>query len=288
MYNTIKLATMTLLAFFILFGIACKKSNMASGSNSGSSTVSIFLTDDPSPVFNNLFIDIQKVEVKAEDDSEAVNEIEHEAENNENDRNGSTVGGWITLNINPGIYDLLKFRNGLDTILGSANFSSTRNLKKIRITLGPNNSGILNGISVPLVIKDKNNILVINLDESLSLSNAGQIQLSIDIDASRSVRQNGNEFELKPQVKSFNRTKAGSIEGKILPVDAHALVFAINGNDTASAMPEREGEFKIVGLKAGNYTLLLHPTANNYSDSTVHVIVVGNDDTHVQTITLHK
>ena len=161
-------------------------------------------------------------------------------------------------------------------------------MKKIRITLGANNSGILNGISIPLVIKDKNNILVINLEESLSSSDDGRFQLSVDIDASRSVRQNGNEFELIPQVKSFNRTKAGSIEGKVLPADAHALVFAINGTDTSSAMPEREGEFKIVGLKDGNYTLLFHATANNYLDSTVQVIVAGKEDTHVQAITLHK
>jgi hypothetical protein len=285
-YNTCKLPTIIALGFIILCAAACKKNDLATGAG-GSSTVSIYLTDDPSPVFDNLFIDIQKVEVKAEDDSEARDESGHEAEDDEKDRNGATDGGWIPLNIKPGTYDLLKFRNGLDTVLGAANFSNTRNLKKIRITLGQNNTGILNGVSVPLVIKDKNNILVINLEESL-VSGDGQFQLSIDIDASRSVRQNGNEFELVPQVKSFNRIKVGSIEGKILPADAHALVFAINGSDTASAIPENEGEFKIVGLKDGNYTLLVHPTAGNYIDSTVHVNVAGNDDTHVPVITLHK
>ena len=286
-YNMNKLATIIALAFFILSGMACKKRDLIAG-KTGSSAVSIYLTDDPSPVFDNLFIDIQKVEVKAEDDSEAENEHEHEAEQDENDRNGSTDGGWITLNIQPGIYDLLKFRNGVDTILGTGNFSSIRNLKKIRITLGQNNHGVLNSVSVPLVVKDNNNILVINLEESLSTSDDGRFQLSVDIDASRSVRQNGNEFELIPQVKSFNRAKAGSIEGRVLPADAHAVVYAINGTDTTSAMPEREGEFKIVGLKDGNYKLLFHPTANNYIDASVQVIVAGKEDTHVQAITLHK
>jgi Domain of unknown function (DUF4382) len=286
-YNMNKLATLTALAFFILGGMGCKKNDVIPG-KAGTSAVSIYLTDDPSPVFDNLFIDIQKVEVKAEDDSEAENEHEHEAEHDENDRHGSTGGGWITLDINPGIYDLLKFRNGLDTVLGTANFSSNRNLKKIRITLGQDNHAILNGISIPLVIKENNNILVINLEESLSASNDSRFQLSVDIDASRSVRRNGNEFELIPQVKSFNRAKAGSIEGKVLPADAHAIVFAINGTDTTSAMPEREGEFKIVGLKDGSYKLLFHATANNYLDSSVQAIVAGEEDTHVQAITLHK
>ena len=247
--NTLKLSAIIMMAFFILLGSACKKGNM--GSTSGTSPVSIFLTDDPSLVFDNLFIDIQKVEVKAEDDSEALNESEHEAEHDESDRNGSTDGGWINVNINPGVYDLLKFRNGIDTVLGTGNFQVNKNLKKIRITLGQDNHGVLNGVSVPLVIKDKNNIIVINLDESLLSSDNGRFQLSVDIDASRSVQQHGDEFELKPEAHGFNRIKSGSIEGKVLPAEAKAIVYAINGSDTTSSMPEREGEFKIAGLKDG-------------------------------------
>src|SRR5664279_997899 len=199
--TTGKLIAMTMIAFFILLGSACKKENVAG--TSATHPVSIFLTDDPSLVFDNLFIDIQKVEVKAEDDSEAENEHEHEAEHDSSDKNGSTDGGWINLSITPGVYDLLKFRNGIDTVLGTGNFQVNKNLKKIRITLGQNNHGVINGVTVPLVIKDKNNIIVINLDESLLSSDNGRFELSVDIDASRSVQQHGDEFELKPAVHSF-------------------------------------------------------------------------------------
>jgi hypothetical protein len=284
--NTLKLSAIIMMAFFILLGSACKKSGLES--TSATHPVSIFLTDDPSLIFDNLFIDIQKVEVKAEDSSEAENERQHEAENDDHDRNGSTEGGWISLSIQPGVYDLLKFRNGIDTILGTGNFSINKNLKKIRLTLGQNNSAVLNGVTVPLVIKDKNNIIVINLDESILSSDNGRFQLSVDIDASRSVQQHGDEFELKPEVHGFNRLKSGSIEGKVLPAEAKAIVYAINGSDTTSSMPEREGEFKIAGLKDGSYTLLIHPTANGYVDSSLPVMVSGNEDTHVPTVTLHK
>ena len=285
-YNTVKSTTIIMMTFFILLGSACKKGNLEG--NSGTSPVSIYLTDDPSLIFDNMFIDIQKVEVKAEDDAEAENEHEHEAEHNENDRNGSSEGSWINLSVKAGIYDLLKFRNGIDTVLGNGNFPVTKNLKKIRITLGQNNHGVLNGVSVPLVIKDKNNVIVVSLDKSLLSSDNGRFQLSVDIDAGRSVHENGNEFELKPIAHSFNRTKSGGIEGKVLPADANALVFAINGADTTSAIPEREGEFKIRGLKDGNYILLIHSTANNYPDTTFSVSVLGSEDTQIQTITLHK
>ena len=285
-YTIVKFSTITIMTFFMLLGSACKKGNV--GSTSGTSPVSIYLTDDPTLVFDNLFIDIQKVEVKAEDDSEAINESEHEAEHDESDRNGSTDGGWVNLTITPGVYDLLKFRNGIDTILGTGNFQINKNLKKIRITLGQNNHGVLNGVTVPLVIKDKNNIIVIKLDESLLSSNNGRFELSVDIDASRSVQQHGNEFELKPEVHGFNRIKSAGIEGKVLPADSHAIVYAINGSDTTSTMASSEGEFKITGLKTGVYTLLVHATTNNYRDSITTVNVSGNEDMHIATITLHK
>ena len=285
-YNNVKVTTIAMVTFFILLASACKKSGLESPS--ATHTVSIFLTDDPSLVFDNLFIDVLKVEVKAEDSSEAENESEHEAESDGQDGNGSTQGGWVSLSITPGVYDLLKFRNGIDTVLGTGNFQINKTLKKIRLTLGQNNSAVINGVSVPLVIKDKNNIIVINLEESLLSSSNDRFELSVDIDASRSVHQHGNEFELKPEVHGFNRLKSGSIEGKVSPADANAIVYAINGSDTTSTMPEREGEFKIAGLKNGTYKLLIHPTANGYVDSSMPVTVSGNEDTHVPTITLHK
>src|SRR5664279_3784237 len=133
-----------MMTFFILLVSACKKSSLESPS--ATHTVSIFLTDDPSLVFDNLFIDVLKVEVKAEDSSEAENESEHEAESDDQDRNGSTQGGWVSLSITPGVYDLLKFRNGIDTVLGTGNFQINKSLKKIRLTLGQNNSAVLNGV----------------------------------------------------------------------------------------------------------------------------------------------
>ncbi|MEO8416022.1 MAG: DUF4382 domain-containing protein, partial [Ginsengibacter sp.] len=248
-YKTGKSAVIFLITFSIVALAACKKDN--GQVNGGTSSVSLYLSDDPSLIFDHLFLDIQKVEVKAEDDSEAENEIEHEAEHDVNDRNGSTLGGWVSISIRPGIYDLLKFRNGLDTILGTGNFSANKNLRKIRITLGQNNHGVLNGATVPLVVKDKDNVIVLKLDEATASSGENSLHISIDIDASRSVRQHGNEFELKPQASSFNRVNSGGIEGRVLPADAHAVIFAINGTDTSSAIPEQEGEFKIRGLKNG-------------------------------------
>jgi hypothetical protein len=276
----------------LLATTACNKDHsFQDDKNHGSSVntaVRVFLTDDPSLVFDAILLDIQKVEIKAEDHDQAEHEIEHQGEEDDNDHHGDSAGGWINLSIHPGVYDILKFRNGLDTLLGTGNFLTANSLRKIRITLGNNNSVIFNGSSFPLLPKDHDNIVIIKLSDDFGLSNSGQLDFSLDFDAGRSIRLHGNQFELDAQVKAFRREKAGSIEGRVLPVEANPVVMAIIGSDTSTAKPEREGEFKIVGLKSGIYSVLFHATAGNFSDSTVqNVLVQEQEDTHIATITLH-
>lgn len=271
-----------------LIAFACQKSG--SSSRKGNSSLNIYLTDDPSLVFDHVFLDITKVEIKVEDDSESHHDGEHQGDIDDDDRNGDNDGGWMDVAIHPGVYDILRFRNGLDTLFASASFDASKGLKKVRITLGSNNSLVLNGLNFPLFINGNNNIIVINIDESMvQLNSGGLTSFWIDIDAGRSIKIHGNDFELNPSVKIFSREKSASIEGRVLPGNAEAVVLAINGTDTASARPEDEGEFKFIGLKPGTYTLLFHATANNYIDTVLnHITVNGREDVHVPTVILHQ
>ena len=280
--------------FIGLFTFSCQKSGYTptpnGGGNQGTSSVNIFLTDDPSLVFDNVFLDIAKVEIKVEDDSEASHESEHQGEVDDNDSRGETSGGWVSVAIHPGVYDILQFRNGLDTLFASTSFDAARALKKVRITLGTNNSVVFNGGSFPLILNGNDNFIVVKIDESsVAVNSGGLTNFWIDIDAGRSIRKHGNDFELKPSVKVFSKEKSGGIEGIVLPGNASAVVMAINGTDTASAKPEDSGEFKFMGLKPGTYTLIYHATANNYLDQTVtNIVISGKEDVHVATVTLHQ
>lgn len=288
--KTIKMKGLQLTALFTcLFFFACQKSENAN-SGKGTSSVHIFLTDDPSLVFDQVLLDITKVEIKVQDDSEHQHESEHQNEVDDEDHHGGTSGGWMNVTIHPGVYDILRFRNGLDTLFGTASFDAIKGLHKVRITLGNNNSVVLNGISSPLTVQGNDNIIVINLEESaIAINSGGLTNFWIDIDAGRSIRFHHNEYELKPSVKVFSKEKSASIEGRVLPGDAAAVVMAISGTDTATAKPEREGEFKFIGLNPGSYTLVYHATANNYLDVTVNnVVVSGTEDVHVADVTLHQ
>ena len=131
---------------------------------------------------------------------------------------------------------------------------------------------------------------MIKIDEAaVQLNSGGVTNFWIDIDAGRSIRKHGSDFELKPSVKIFSKEKSGGLEGRVLPKDANAVVMAINGTDTATAKPTSEGEFKINGLKAGTYSLVFHATANNYLDTTINNIVIKTkEDIKIPAVTLHK
>ena len=292
--KTIKISGMRFRLFILsicIFSFACQKtghSGYGSGAK-GTSSVNIFLTDDPSLVFDQVFLDINKVEIKVEDDSESHHESEHQGEVDDNDHHGELSGGWMTVPIHPGVYDILRFRNGLDTLFGTTSFDAARALRKVRITLGSNSHVVINGISSPLTTNGDDHIIVLKIDESSVVVNSGGLtNFWIDFDAGTSIRLHGNSLELKPSCKIFSREKSAGIEGIVLPGTARAVVMAINGTDTATAKPEDSGEFKFIGLKPGTYTLVYHATAGNFVDATVNNIVVsGTEDTHVPAVTLH-
>ncbi len=238
--------------------------------------VSIYLTDDQTPVFDSVFIDLQQLQVKVEDDT-------------------LSGDGWISINIRAGVYNILRFRNGLDTLFASGMLPNAK-VEKIRLVLGTRNSVMKDGQSFPLKIHDSDRELMINLEaDNFDITPTGQVLFWIDFDASRSIQVdnsgsgNNNGFRLKSHIRLFAKSKSGSIEGRVLPAAADARVMAINGTDTTTAIPEDDkGEFKIVGLNAGTFTVFIDGQ-NNYRDTTVTgVLVRNNEDTHVPTITLNR
>jgi Domain of unknown function (DUF4382) len=251
---------------------ACQKE---AEQKSQSSKLTVYLTDHQTPIFDSVFIDIQKLEVKLEDD---------------------TVGndGWFTLSIRTGVYNILRFRNGLDTLFGTAILSNNR-IRKIRLTLGTQNTAMKDNRSFPLKVKDNEREVVANIDNSnFNIVAPDQVMFWIDFDAGRSIQVdnsgsgNNNGYELKSHIKIFTHRTTGRIEGRVLPLAASPIVKAFIGADTVTAIPGNDGEFKIVGLNAGIYSVLFDGN-NGYRDTTINnVIVRTGEDTHLPTITLRQ
>jgi hypothetical protein len=193
------------------------------------------------------------------------------------------------------VYNILRFRNGLDTLFATGTLPNAR-VRKIRLTLGTQNSVMKDGIRSSLRLHDNDREVVADLSAaSFEITSTGQVLFWIDFDASRSIQVdnsgsgNNNGYRLKSHIKIFTRGNSGEIEGRVLPRAADALVMAINGTDTTSAIPEDDnGEFKIVGLNAGTYKVFIDGQ-NGYNDTTINNVIVRNrEDTHLPTVILRQ
>jgi Domain of unknown function (DUF4382) len=254
----------------LIIGFAsCKKEVSATGGvPAGQTQLKVMLTDAPSTIFDSIFIDIQKVEIKVEDSTGA----EH----------------WDALTFTPGVYNILRFRNGLDTLLGTVNIPKGK-VEKIRITLGTGSYVMFGGVKTLLTIPSGANQIIIKVDDDVDHEDDNHSRIWLDFDGVGSIRLNNGKLELKLNVNHFCKHSSGELEGKIKPKDALPVVVrAVAGTDTLTAIPEDEGEFKIRGIKTSTVKLLI-TASNGYKDSVINNIQIRQgEDTKVGTIVLHR
>ncbi len=163
-----------MLCFVLLAGtlsfFSCKKDN-----TSGTSNLQVRLTDAPA-AFDRVNVDIKEVRVNFRDDSI----------------------GWITLNTNAAIYNLLGLQNGVDTLLATGTVQ-TGTIKEIRLILGSNNTIVVGGVLFPLTIPSGSESgLKIKVGKKL---NATLETLLIDFDAALSIKLEGGGYKLRPVLK---------------------------------------------------------------------------------------
>ncbi len=243
-----------LFAAGILFTAACIKNTTTT---KGKSTVNIHLVDAPG-AYDKVNIDIQDVQVKASADQ--------------------SDSGWQSLNLTrKGVYNLLDFKNGLDTLLGSIALPAGQ-IGQLRVILGPNNSVVMNGVGYPLQTPSAQQSglkLLINT----TLQADVDYHFWIDFDAARSIVQTGNnKFILKPVLKVFTKAETGAVKGVVSPASSKTWVFAIaNANDTVSTTmaDTLTGGFLLRGMLPATYKIAFHSTAGSYKDTTVANVMVA-------------
>jgi hypothetical protein len=173
--------TIFFLAIVLIAGtiglISCQK-NTGGSDNQGISTLNVRLTDAPTN-FDEVNVDIVEVKVKFSDDT--------------------TNTGWVTLATHPGIYNLLDYANGVDTLLATGAFP-TQVIKEIRFVLGANNTIVDGGIIYPLTIPSGSESgLKIKVNKKLQETLETII---IDFDAALSVKKEGTgDYKLRPVLK---------------------------------------------------------------------------------------
>lgn len=278
----------------IMVFFACNKSNSSSSNPNippGHSQLSISMMDGP-VAFTKVLIDIRQVAVQI-DTAMKQTDPDNDDEWDEGycgwhrDKNNKSVI-WDTLNIKPGVYDLLALRNGTDTILGTGTFPSGKILK-VKITLGSDNTIFTDSAtSYPLEVFGPVPYFTVNVRrENISSISNNDFKLWLDFNLSRSIFFWNGTFLLKPYITVFNDVFMAKVQGRVVPEHASPLVTAYSGSDTLYAIPNEDGKYQFRGVAAGTWSLNFKGH-NGYHDTTITGIVVDSMKVvNVPAVTLH-
>lgn len=273
---------------------ACKKSDSAQAPAGSQQHLTLYLTDGPG-FFDSVLVDIKSVKVlvdtskntRGHDDNDWDDVGDREGRNPKHS-DSSLV--WQNLNIAAGIYDILHLRNGLDTVLAATSIPKGA-IRLLKIEIGTNNSLVKNHISYPLLLPHNfpGYVLIKLRGDECEEYMTGKIRLWLDFDVNRSIVQGyNNEFYLRPIFHFFIQRTTASLSGRVTPMEAQPVLTLFNGKDTAYALPNREGYFRMRGLKDGSYSLFVN-ASNGYKDTTLTgVTIAAPNNTSVGTIALHK
>lgn len=196
-------------------------------------------------------------------------------------------GGPVSLNTNVGIYNLLDYTNGNDTII-AADEIPVGKVNQFRLILGQDSNTIVkDGIVYPLSTPSaQQSGLKLNFNKEL-LADMEYV-FWIDFDASKSVVETGSgDFILKPVLRMFADGQFGIISGTIQPATLPTAVQAISGTDTFSTFIDTLGGFQILGLDGGTYDVHVHPPTPLSDTLITDVDVVEGQNNNLGTISLN-
>lgn len=247
------------IACAVVFGLTF---NSCDNSDSDSATYryKVRMTDAPA-AYEEVNIDLQAVEVTGS--------------------NGQTV----MLSTTAGIYNLLDLANGVNTIIATSTLADAH-VEQIRLILGSNNTIVVDGTTYPLSTPSaEQSGLKILVNQTLSADIENEILL--DFDAGASVIQTGNgTYKLKPVVRSVVTATSGTISGTISPIGIAMVTATSSTGVIYTSSVNATGQFKIVGLPSGTYTITVTPKLPLLPFTVANVVVTAGATTAMGVITL--
>ena len=199
---------------------------------------------------------------------------------------GDSLSGWIVVDSTTRTFDLLKLTNGASGLLGTRKLDEGK-YTQIRLKIGAGCNVVVAGTSTPLEVSS-------GIQSGLKLVHNFDIvantiyELTLDFDASRSVRLIGVQYRLSPVIRVVANITSGTVSGTVSPVAARAVASTTVGTDTLSASADSvSGAFKLMGVPSGTYSVKITPTVTTHRDTTITgVQVVAQQDKSLGTITL--
>ncbi|HKO75639.1 MAG TPA: DUF4382 domain-containing protein, partial [Flavobacterium sp.] len=252
----------TILTFIILGFImnSCDNNNDNNDNNNtmkGSYPYKVSMTDAPGP-YDAVYIDLKGVEITG------------------------SGGETVALNVIPGIYNLLDFSNGTSVLIATDTLENAT-VEQIRLILGPNNSIVVNNVSYPLSTPSAEQS-GLKLQVHQTLQNGILYNVLLDFDANQSIVVTGNgSYKLKPVIRTVETAISGIIKGKVTPIGTLAVVTATSDVSYSSNV-DANGDFKVLGLPPGTYTVTITPVLPLLPVIVNSVIVTAGETSDIGTI----
>lgn len=251
-----KFTLIAAIAFFALAGFnSCSKSDT-------NATLKVNLTDAPGD-YDQVLVDIQDVQIHAASDE--------------------SQGEWVSLAVKKGVYNLLDFRNGMDTLLATLELPAGT-ISQMRLVLGTGNKIMVNGtlydLEAPAALQSGLKFTI-----NAHLIEGVTYELFLDFDAGHSIVENGNGgYLLKPVIHTYTEATSGAISGVVDPVEALPYIYTIAGTDTIGTIAADDGKFLLRGVPAGTYTVNFKPVGQYPEMSVDNVNVTLGEVTAMDTV----
>lgn len=261
-----RLQTTLILLLAMFWMVACDENGTPETlDESGTATMQIALTDAPAS-YDAVLVEVIGLEYQLEEQDDDDTEEEEDSE-------------WISIAIEPTVYNLLELNNGTEAILADMDFP-TGELENIRVILGDHNQLVVSGDTVDLTVPSGSTSgLKIKVDAEIE--NGASYKLVLDFDAAQSIVQAGktDKYLLKPVIRaSLQEVEVnvlGGVSGIIFPDTVATVVYVIDGEDSFSTYPEANGYFLFELLEAGTYSVVAVPdTASTFQTSTWEDVIV--------------
>lgn len=133
--------------------------------------------------YDAIYLDIQKVSIHTSSDT-------------------AESSGWFELETNIGIYDLLDYESGNDTIIAFDSLLQVQTISQIRLILGDNNTIIDDGVTYDLETPSAQTS-GLKLQVHAELEPDKSYKLLLNFDADNSINKTGNgKYKLKPVINT--------------------------------------------------------------------------------------
>lgn len=242
----------------IVFGFLINSCN--NDDTKSSYPYSVKMTDAPGP-YDAVNVDIQGVEVTGE------------------------TGETFSLNVVPGIYNLLDFSNGVSTLIATDTLEIAK-VEQIRLILGTNNTVVLNNVTYPLSTPSADQSgLKLQVHQTLQ---AGILySVLLDFDANKSIVDLGNgSYKLKPVIRTIEAAISGTIKGKLSVAGTMAVVQANSSTLSYATNVNANGEFMIMGLPPGIYSVTITPALPLLAVTKTNITVTAGITTDIGIVVL--